>query len=84
MKKTVIFLLLCLFLTGCAAEEAEHSLIANLNLFSPYAETVLQTVPDYELRAQTDGLYTELSQGNAAACFDAAHRQALSRTAAIF
>ena len=70
MKKTVIFLLLCLFLTGCAAEEAEHSLIANLDLFSPYAETVLQTVPDYELRAQTDGLYTELSQGNAAACFD--------------
>ena len=61
MKKTVIFLLLCLFLTGCAAEEAEHSLIANLDLFSPYAETVLQTVPDYELRAQTDGLYTELS-----------------------
>lgn len=79
MRKALILLMLCLCLTGCTAERAERCLIVNQDVFSPYAETVLQTIPDYEMRTQSDGLYAELSQGNAVMCFDAQAIPAMER-----
>ena len=72
MRKVVICLLLFLFLTGCGAKEAENNkLVASSELLFPYADITLQVLPGYRLKAQTEDIYAELSQGNAATCLDA-------------
>lgn len=71
MRKAVICLLMILFLTGCRTKGTENKLVASSEMLSPYAGIVLQTLPGYGLKTQTESIYAELPRGNAAACLDA-------------
>lgn len=71
MRKAVICLLMILFLTGCGTKGTENKLVASSEMLSPYAGIVLQTLPGYGLKTQTESIYAELPRGNAAACLDA-------------
>lgn len=71
MRKAVICMLMILFLTGCRTKGTENKLVASSEMLSPYAGIVLQTLPGYGLKTQTESIYAELPRGNAAACLDA-------------
>ena len=62
--------LICMVLTLCRAAAAEGGLISAAEGAEQYSEVIGSFLPGYEIREEKDTLYAEVSQGNAAICFD--------------
>lgn len=78
-RRWSLLLLLCLLLTGCSAEASGGQLISAAEGSGAYSEALLTFLPGYALRDGKDTLYAEVSQGNAAACFDVQAIPAMAR-----
>ena len=63
-------LLLCLLLTGCAAETTGGCLIPDAEGSEEYTATLNTYFAGYEIKQPKDSLYAEVANGNAVACFD--------------
>ena len=73
------FFLLCLLLSGCAAEKTGGHLISAAEGSEEYTETLHTYLPGYEMCEPKDTLYAEAAGGNAVACFDVQAIPAIKR-----
>lgn len=70
MQYLLLFLLLCMLLTGCAADLTGGYLIPAAEGSEEYVTTLNGYLSGYETRNLKENLYVETADGNATACFD--------------
>ena len=78
-NRWLLFPLLCLLLAGCSASTSGGYLISGAEGSREYCVVLNSFLSGYTFREEEDTLYSEVSRGNAVACFDVQAIPAMKR-----